>query len=169
MFYKPKFCCECGEKIERVGGEVLPSGRFCDDCARHYERPIRVKTGIAAGLVFIVGVFGAAMFQPAPKPVAVTTAQTLVSTAPTQTPTNAKSQAPPQTTPTAQTAQTPQQSKPAPQTPPLVANAPNEPVYYCGARTQKGTPCTRRVKGGGRCWQHEGKTAMLPDEKLLIR
>lgn len=160
MFYKPKFCCECGEKIERVGGEVLPSGRFCDDCAKHYERGIRVKNGIAAGLVFIAGVFGAAMFQPTPKPVAVKTAQTLVSTAPANQQTNAK----------AETMQTPPpQTKPAPQTSPLIANAPGEPVYYCGARTQKGTPCTRRVKGGGRCWQHTGKTAMMPDEKLLIR
>lgn len=28
-------------------------------------------------------------------------------------------------------------------------------VGTCGARTQKGTPCKRRVKGGGRCWQHK--------------
>jgi hypothetical protein len=43
-----------------------------------------------------------------------------------------------------------------------------EPVYWCGAQTKKGTPCSRKVKGGGRCWQHEGQAAMLPPEKLLI-
>ncbi|WP_208810027.1 DUF3157 family protein [Riemerella anatipestifer] len=25
---------------------------------------------------------------------------------------------------------------------------------YCGAPTKKGGPCSRRVSGGGRCWQH---------------
>ena len=24
----------------------------------------------------------------------------------------------------------------------------------CGARTKSGKPCRRKVKGGGRCWQH---------------
>ncbi|HVE56628.1 MAG TPA: hypothetical protein VNB22_07350 [Pyrinomonadaceae bacterium] len=42
-----------------------------------------------------------------------------------------------------------------------------EAVYFCGAPTRKGTPCSRRVKGGGRCWQHQGQSAMLPPEKLL--
>lgn len=41
-------------------------------------------------------------------------------------------------------------------------------VYYCGATTKKGTPCSRKVKGGGRCWQHKGQEAMLAQEKLLI-
>ncbi|ASZ12413.1 hypothetical protein CK934_16325 [Chitinophaga sp. MD30] len=27
-------------------------------------------------------------------------------------------------------------------------------VGYCGALTKKGTPCRRKVRGGGRCWQH---------------
>lgn len=40
----------------------------------------------------------------------------------------------------------------------------SEPVYnnpgssgssYCGAPTQDGTPCKRKVSGGGRCWQHK--------------
>ena len=46
-------------------------------------------------------------------------------------------------------------------------NAASETVYFCGAQTKKGTPCTRRVKGGGRCWQHQGQPAMLPPEKLI--
>src|ERR1043166_8751637 len=35
-------------------------------------------------------------------------------------------------------------------------------VYICGARTKKGTPCSRRVHGPVRCWQHKGLPAMLP-------
>ena len=41
-------------------------------------------------------------------------------------------------------------------------------AYICGARTKKGTPCSRRVHGPVRCWQHKGKPAMLPTEKLQI-
>ena len=42
-------------------------------------------------------------------------------------------------------------------------------VYICGARTKKGTPCSRRVHGPVRCWQHKGLPAMLPLEKLKIK
>lgn len=45
---------------------------------------------------------------------------------------------------------------------------PEEAVYVCGARTQKGTPCQRRVRGPGRCWQHRGKPAILPLSKLVV-
>ena len=44
-----------------------------------------------------------------------------------------------------------------------------EETYLCGARTKKGTPCSRRVHGPVRCWQHKGAAAMLPQEKLLIK
>jgi len=44
-----------------------------------------------------------------------------------------------------------------------------EQTYICGARTKKGTPCSRRVHGPVRCWQHKGAKAMLPLEKLLIK
>ncbi|MCA1638937.1 MAG: hypothetical protein LC768_11515, partial [Acidobacteria bacterium] len=42
-----------------------------------------------------------------------------------------------------------------------------KPTYFCGAQTKKGTPCSRRVKGGGRCFQHVGQPAILPPEKLI--
>jgi hypothetical protein len=44
-----------------------------------------------------------------------------------------------------------------------------EEIYTCGARTKKGTPCSRRVHGPVRCWQHKGMKAMLPQDKLLIK
>jgi hypothetical protein len=44
-----------------------------------------------------------------------------------------------------------------------------EQVYTCGARTKKGKPCSRRVHGLVRCWQHKGLPAMLPTEKLVIK
>jgi hypothetical protein len=45
---------------------------------------------------------------------------------------------------------------------------PSEVVYICGARTKKGTPCSRRVRGPGRCWQHRGMPAILPPSKLVV-
>lgn len=62
------------------------------------------------------------------------------------------------------TASTTPQADPTTQ-PPIVA----EQMYLCGARTKKGTPCSRRVHGPVRCWQHKGAKAMLPVEKLLIK
>jgi hypothetical protein len=45
----------------------------------------------------------------------------------------------------------------------------DDKVYICGARTKKGTPCKRRVHvAGDRCYQHQGKPAMVPLEKLVI-
>jgi methyl coenzyme M reductase subunit C len=44
-----------------------------------------------------------------------------------------------------------------------------EQLYMCGARTKKGTPCSRRVHGPVRCWQHKGMAAMLPQEKLITK
>jgi hypothetical protein len=51
-------------------------------------------------------------------------------------------------------------------------NQPNseEEVYICGARTQKGKPCRRRVHTlGDRCFQHKGLPAMVSLEKLVIK
>jgi hypothetical protein len=48
--------------------------------------------------------------------------------------------------------------------------ATDEPIYICGARTRKGTPCRRRVHAAGdRCYQHKGLPAMVPLEKLIIK
>jgi len=44
-----------------------------------------------------------------------------------------------------------------------------EKAYICGARTKKGTPCSRRVRGPVRCWQHKGAQAMLPLDKLVVK
>jgi hypothetical protein len=44
-----------------------------------------------------------------------------------------------------------------------------EQTYQCGARTKKGAPCSRRVHGPVRCWQHKGAKPMLPQEKLIIK
>ncbi len=175
MSYKPNFCAECGEKIERVEWKPWTSRRFCDECAAPLENSIRWKTGITAIGLIVVGVFAGQIGRIAPKPIAVANAQTLVSTAspnvarPNQTSTTANNQNVSTNSATNSPVQTSAaQNKTAVNPPPIVA-VQTEDSYYCGAKTQKGTICTRRVKGGGRCWQHIGKPAMLPQEKLLIQ
>ena len=63
--------------------------------------------------------------------------------------------------------------RPATPTVPTSSTSPTpvtvEQMYTCGARTKKGTPCSRRVHGPVRCWQHKGVKAMLPEEKLVIK
>ena len=61
-------------------------------------------------------------------------------------------------------ASVPAQTEPTAQPPVTI-----EQTYTCGARTKKGTPCSRRVHGPVRCWQHKGAKAMLPLEKLIIK
>lgn len=173
MSYKPNFCAECGEKIMRGEWKLWTSRRFCDDCAAPLENSIRWKTGIAAVGVLIVGICAGQIGRFTQKPVAIANAQTLVlNAAPSnQTQKNvnqlitASSNSPTNTT-AVQTS--PTQTKLVVNPPPVVA-VQTEAAYYCGSKTQKGTICTRRVKGGGRCWQHIGKPAMLPQEKLLMQ
>jgi len=62
--------------------------------------------------------------------------------------------------------QRPATAQTATSTPPV---ATVEETYICGARTKKGTPCSRRVRGPVRCWQHKGAKAMLPVEKLVVK
>ena len=37
-----------------------------------------------------------------------------------------------------------------------------EETHLCGARTKKGTPCSRRVRGPIRCWQHRDLSSIIP-------
>ncbi len=175
MFYKPNFCAECGEKVERVEWKAWTSRRFCDDCAAQLENPIRWKTGITAVCVLVVGIFAGQIGRITQKTVTVTNAQTLVSNSSNAAPTTQASKVfnQPATVSSNSSANSiaqasPTQTKLVINQPPVVA-VQTEATYYCGAKTQKGTLCTRRVKGGGRCWQHVGKPAMLPQERLLIQ
>lgn len=169
MFYQSKYCNECGERIEGETRKWLISNRFCDACAADAGSWLWIKNLFAAIVVGAVGVCSGFYLQPAAPPKNFTTTQNSATSsaqvAKNQTvpPSN---QALPPDAPTA--AQKPVQ--PAAAAPPLAvaSAAQSENIYYCGAKTQKGTPCTRKIKGGGRCWQHVGKPAMLPQEKLLV-
>lgn len=178
MFYTPKFCCHCGEKIERPQKSFTDSGRFCDVCKHDFVWQRFAPKGFIA-LMALVGIFGVGSYwRSGEKPLNVSARQF------TDNPANSGKTAanrPPQVSPNSNV----QQSATAnnvqvngAQTPGLTSKKPverlsvapvpaEETVYFCGAPTKKGTPCSRRVRGGGRCWQHTGQAALLPPEKLL--
>ncbi len=138
--YRPKFCVECGEKIIRLRWRVWTSQRFCAVCAPRFVREESVRLAVAGTTILLVGIFiGHATRRVPPVPLV-------------------------QRNPEARTS-SPSAAAGNGNFPAIVA----EEVYSCGARTKKGTPCSRRVHGPVRCWQHKGMPAMLAQEKLRIR
>ena len=176
MLFRPSYCAHCGEKIERAEWHIWTSRRFCELCAIEFR-----GTDLLPKAAVVVGVFGIVLAvsgyvdrgQATAKPVAarqtlglvdrpeVTTnsgPSTALSGEPKQPPKAPTSEAPPLTAP-----------QPAASRPPAVSQEKLDgPVYICGAQTKKGTPCSRRVKGNVRCFQHTGMPAMLPPEKLRV-
>ncbi len=177
MFYNPKFCCHCGEKIERAVTSVTDSGRFCDICKHDFIVP-RALPKVFAALMAVFGIFGIGSYwRSGDQPLNVTTGQFAANRSKAdKDPANQSNREisnpnapPPNGNVQSNAAQKPNLTakpltKPAASTPVSALEA----VYFCGAETKKGAPCSRRVKGGGRCWQHRGQTAMLADEKLLV-
>jgi hypothetical protein len=177
VLHKPNFCSECGEKIDKENRKWWESLRFCGNCAGQYDKlATRIFKYFAGAIIFAgFGFIIANSIPPRKQPVVSNQNQAVAN--------------PQQQIVNRQTAQTNQNSNPpqnaktgnqaAVQNPPqaLIASPAQsvptipyetETAYFCGARTQKGAPCSRRVRGGGRCWQHVGKPAMLPPEKLKI-
>ena len=57
MLYKPTYCCNCGEKIERERWTPATSRRFCQSCEIEFKgHELLPKIGAAAILIF--GLFG---------------------------------------------------------------------------------------------------------------
>lgn len=178
MFYKPTYCCHCGEKIEKTNFlPIKDSGKFCDVCRNDF--PFREFMPLV--FMFLCAVFGIAGLGSylyrgdtanavALKQSKVPSPQTLVKTeTAANLPQNSNRQTVAQTVPKNEPQSIPTPNQTAPENRKTeVVKVVAEKTYYCGAETKKGTPCSRKVKGGGRCWQHKGKDAMLPPEKLLI-
>lgn len=152
--YQPNFCAECGAKLLRLRWHLWASRRFCNDCARRLR-----KVRLTHVLLVTLGLLGAGFIvgrarRPAPPPLIIERR----SDSPLSDNEPGKSTRPGTESGANSTA--------AKNSPPAAAE---EEVYLCGARTKKGTPCSRRVHGPVRCWQHKGMPAMLPQEKLLIK
>jgi hypothetical protein len=181
MPYTPKYCCQCGEKIDRIGWKPWNSRRFCELCEtdfKVYDWAVRVLCGIG----LLLGLFGiGSIFQKPEKQLSFAANQFVGNASSNKVETaNLKNTAPvlannsnqmlaqanvpslPNQFPVA----TLKSNLKSPQVESLSRET-AESVYFCGAQTKKGTLCSRRVKGGGRCWQHAGQSAMLPQAKLI--
>jgi hypothetical protein len=168
MLYRPNFCCHCGEKITRAEWRPLTSRRFCEFCAIEQQQH-EMLPKVAMLLVLLVGAAGLTAYfgsgAPAPQPASsaavleskgifTTTSNRLRSASDDEV--NSAVQAVPDASVNAvANAASPKTMQRRSQ-----AGTSTETVYYCGAMTKKGTPCTRRVKTPDRCWQHVGQASM---------
>lgn len=173
MLYKPNFCCNCGEKIQRAEWNLLTSRRFCEVCSvenrKHDHLPRIIAAAGLLSLAFGIGSFfgsggssdrqvrgfkGSLASEETGRPrQKAPTNPDLVpddqDTAALPAPVSEKDE--PSITAPAET---------------FAVRKPSEPAkaYFCGARTKKGTPCSRRVKQRGeRCWQHRNPPPDFPE------
>lgn len=182
MTYKPKYCCQCGDRIERTKWTPVTSTRFCQVCESDFalREWIPRVVFVVVSIFGIVGLFG--YFQTTEKPLKITAARSVEQNAEAkrnfsnrssndQSIANAAIAAVPQNAANTGAAMPHRMAVSPEQTPPAKnrqnRSNPEESTYFCGAETKKGAPCSRRVKGGGRCWQHAGQPAILPPEKLI--
>lgn len=181
MLFRPSFCANCGEKIDRTDWGLFTSRRFCPVCESEFKGQDLIPRFIV-GAGILMGVFGLGGYLKSGTSVSeaqlIKQPRKLVDQAgvpsraapPDNAPpvlSNANISAPPlsQATVSART----ETRMPDPPRPQRVPQEPAEELYFCGAKTAKGTPCKHRVKGNMRCFQHVGMPAMLSADELRIK
>lgn len=176
MLYKPTFCCQCGNKIEREKWSILTSRRFCENCEGAFRKEEYLFPAILISLTLVSSLSAIGHFLKTPeKPLTLTTKK-ISRESPEIYPPNLEKPKESGVTanqnllqdrvPTVSLQKSDADSVSVIKAREL-QNAVDETVYFCGAQTKKGTPCSRKVKGYNRCWQHLGQTAMLPKNKLV--
>jgi hypothetical protein len=161
------YCAECGARLKRKGWRAWLNGRLCEDCGRRlgktsFARPLAV----IAIIVIAAFALGRSLRPGAPPLVIERAANSPLSDLPVNLNDTLKSG---NRNTTSQT-EMPQASDDRSARQIANARSAEELVYLCGARTQKGTPCHRRVHfAGERCYQHKGMPAILPLEKLAMK
>lgn len=185
MFYTPKHCNECGEKIERSERKLTASSHFCENCEGEYKivawlprmffalSLLLALIGIGSGLkkndqplnVSKTGLVSPVTDKNIKSPEAPKQVETEKSSNQTAVVNSELSNKLPSDSANQQIAPVNISLSKADR-----QNQSAETVYYCGAQTKKGTPCSRRVKvRGQRCWQHTGQSSMLPSEQLVVK
>ena len=150
--YRPKFCIECGAKIIRLSWHPWTSRKFCAHCAPRFAKEQIMPVAVAGAVLLLIGLaLGYAERRVTP-PLLIA-----------RNPDSPVASSSPQKTSTTQTVDTGANANA------VLTPESADVTYMCGARTKRGTPCTRRVHGLVRCWQHKGMPAMLPPEKLIIK
>jgi hypothetical protein len=158
------YCAECGAHLKRKGWRAWLNGNLCEDCSHRlgktsFARPLAV----IAIIVIAAFALGRYLRPGAPPLVIERAANSPLSDLPVNLNGTAKRN-------TNSQSEIPYTSDDRSARPTANAGSADDVVYLCGARTQKGTPCHRRVHfAGERCYQHKGKPAILPPEKLVIK
>lgn len=146
--YRPNFCSECGTGITRAKWRLWTDRQFCASCQSRYRKR-HVAVSLIGGLTLMASGFLVGRYQrPSAPPLII----------------HRSALSPLADVPLAPTTEAPAALLKQARDPDA-----EEVVYTCGARTRKGTPCSRRVQAPVRCWQHKGMAAMLPQEKLIIK
>ncbi|HEV7902555.1 MAG TPA: hypothetical protein VGO96_01840 [Pyrinomonadaceae bacterium] len=170
--YRPNFCAECGEAITRLRWRVWTSRRFCEACEKRF-RTGRVMWPVVACVALVAsGFIGGRAMRPATPPLVIERGATNSPALLSQTPKTAGKQPSASVNAANGNAANGNAGAPVYGADGTDGERPTEAgeiVSICGARTKRGTPCSRRVRGTGRCWQHRGRAAMLPAAKLLVR
>jgi len=160
------YCAECGARLKRKGWRAWLNGSLCEDCARRlgktsFGRPLAIIAIIAVAAFAL----GRSLRPEAPPLVIERAANSPLSDLPVNLNDTAKF-----ASRNANSGEIQQASDDRSARQNANAGSADDVVYLCGARTQKGTPCHRRVHfAGERCYQHKGKPAILPPEKLIVK
>lgn len=164
MLYKPNYCCNCGERIERAEWRFWTSRRFCPLCETEYKGHDLFAQAIV-GVGVVLGIFGfSSIIKPAkldPSGV-IESRQFAAPSRKTQDPAPPIAESNPRPIKQEIQSSTSDGTDSSVQTPPVIngqtaaaKKSSEEPAYFCGVTTKKGTPCSRRVKIKGKpCWQH---------------
>ena len=158
------YCAECGAQMNPRSWRAWLRSSLCEACARRlgrsFARPLAV-IAILAIAAFALGRY----LRPAPPPLIIQRAAN-----------SPLSDLPISLSEPAKSGSRSSQSEIPPASDDRAARqiakngSADDVVYLCGARTQKGTPCHRRVHfAGERCYQHKGKPSLLPLSKLVVR
>jgi hypothetical protein len=154
MLYKPRFCCHCGDRVERVVWRFRDSRRFCDVCETDYV--LDDWAGIISCVIFV---FGFLLFVPKSEQPKVFEGGPIGFKQENSSQPESSRGAPAESVGTYSENSTPvgELGGPASAVEPPTPKPKPTLDAYCEAITKKGTPCTRKVKKGERCWQHKDK------------
>jgi len=176
MFFRPTFCAHCGERIERAQWLLWTSRRFCQVCETTFKGQDLILRAFAL-IVLCFSLFGLSrFFSSRPVDSGIQTAKQVrkMVEQPIVAAKDVRERQPAETVNNEVIAQQPAATLSSQTEPrPLTAVKPKvevaEPIYYCGAETKKGTPCSRRVKRNMRCFQHTGMPVLALNEKSNVK
>ena len=161
------YCAECGAHLKRKGWRAWLNGSLCEDCSRRLGKTSLARRLAVIAIIVIAAFALGRSLRSAPPPLVIERA---ANSPLSDLPVNLNDTAKSASRNTNSQSEMPQASDDRSARQIATAGSADELVYLCGARTQKGTPCHRRVHfAGERCYQHKGKPAILPPEKLIVK